>query len=152
MDCFTNLFDYWDFWEVLLFHLGFSLRERASHYLCFCQLIYQSTFVASQKVFPKQSLSPHNNLWLFTEKSFLQRFLPQLLCGHAVYGCIIGCICSSILVQIRNFPVVTTYCALVCIAETFLNTEGKLEDKLQELQSHCQTVLSLWKQIRATPK
>lgn len=42
-----------------------------------------------------------------------------------------------------------TYCALVCIAETFQNTqteifldEGKPEDKLQELQSHCQTVLN----------
>lgn len=39
--------------------------------------------------------------------------------------------------------------ALVCIAETFQNTqteifldEGKPEDKLQELQSHCQTVLN----------
>lgn len=45
--------------------------------------------------------------------------------------------CSSILVQIRNLPVVTTYCALVCIAETFQDTlteifldEGKPEDKL----------------------
>lgn len=76
-------------WEVCL--VCFLVWERASHYFCFCQLIYQSNSVASQKVFPKHSLSPDNNLWLFTEKSLIQIFLPQLLTAVSVFiQCTLG--------------------------------------------------------------
>lgn len=142
------------FFERFNCFIWFLVWQRASHYLCFCQLIYQSNFVASQKVFPKHSLSPHNREIIFIEVSSSTTYCCE--CGHTVH---VGCICSSILVQMRILPIVTTYRALLCTAETFQNTqteiflnEGKPEDKLQDLQSHCHTVLSSWNQIRVTPK